>query len=64
MIRSRKHYWLGIVSAAVLAVGLTLPTASPLAKSGNNSGVIPPDDKAYGKSYREWSVKWAQWGLA
>ena len=53
-----------LVAALVLVAGLMMPITTPLAQSGGNPGVIPPNARPYGLTYGEWSAKGNQWGLA
>jgi len=63
MLSASQKYWRRIAVALVLVAGLLMPTTTPLAQSGGNPGVIPPNARPYGSTYEQWSAKWNQWGL-
>ncbi len=63
MNRSRKNHGRGLIAVLALVIGLLLPTTPPPAQAqGNlNPGVLPPNSRAFGKTYGEWGAKWWQW---
>ena len=64
MIKNSKQYRRSILAALALVLGLAIPGTRPLAQSGGNPGVIPPNARPYGLTYAQWSAKFDQWGLA
>jgi hypothetical protein len=56
---SHRH----ILVALVLLLALLVPTSAVIARN-DNPGVLPPNAKAFGKSYEGWSAAWWQWALS
>src|SRR6478609_3831476 len=52
-----SNKWMARVSVLLIAAMLCLPGTSAMAKGG----VLPPNSKAFGKTYSEWSASWWQW---
>src|SRR5262245_26668196 len=42
MFKSRKQYFRNIAAVLILVLSLTVPGTKPLAKSGDNTKVVPP----------------------
>ncbi len=63
-LKTHKLETRGSGVAALVAVLLLLAMVPPMLEAGDgnagNPGVIPPDAKAYGMTYGEWSAKWWQ----
>jgi hypothetical protein len=52
-----RHSLVAVVS---IVIGLMLGPVSQAQAGNTNPGAISPQDKAYGKTYGEWSVRWWQ----
>ena len=64
MLSSKKHFRRSVLAALALVIGLTITTSTPLAQSGGNPAVIPPNARPYGLTYGQWSARWEQWVLS
>ena len=65
MIRNNKQYGKSLIAALLLFVGLMMiATKTPLAQSGGNPGVVPPNTNAHGTTYGEWGARWWLWALS
>src|SRR5262245_1253253 len=64
MFGFRRAKGLVVLAASVLTAGIFI-TSAPAGGNGNpNPGVAPPQSKAHGASYGEWSARWCQWALS
>lgn len=61
-MRSRRQYWLSIISVFVFFLALSLAPKSQ-AQSGGNPSIIPPNARFQGLSYSQWSANWWKWFL-
>jgi hypothetical protein len=53
----------GIKSTVLLLALLAAMTAGALADRNANPGIVPPNKKAYGKTYGQWAAAWQQWAF-
>src|SRR5262245_18921629 len=53
---TKSNKWMASVSTMLLTAVLLAGTLVT-----DNAGVLPPNSKAFGKSYSEWSANWWQW---
>jgi hypothetical protein len=51
------------LAVSALVLGLASP-GSGQGKGNPNPGVVPPNSKAYGKTYGEWAAAWWNWALS
>ena len=58
---ARKQYVRSIATALVFFLGLIVPTMISQAQSFGNPGVVPPNARAYGLTYGQWSARHWQW---
>lgn len=58
--QARASTWIGL--AVVLA--LLASTSASLADRNTNPQVLPPQARAFGKTYGEWAAAWWQWALS
>jgi hypothetical protein len=56
--------WHRVVVVIGVVVGLLAGTVLPAWAGNPNPGVIPPQAKAHGMTYGEWSAKWWQWAYS
>jgi hypothetical protein len=63
-MKSNLKRWYGVIAVGSIIVGLMAGSVSQVYAQNSNPGVIPPNAKAYGMTYGEWSAKWWQWALS
>ena len=63
-MKSNLRRWSGVIVAVSIIVGLMTGSASRVYAQNPNPGVIPPNAKAFGMTYGEWSAKWWQWAFS
>ena len=61
MLRLSQTHRRNFIAALALVLGLLAPITTPLAQSGGNPGVIPPNAR---RTYEQLSARWWQWGLS
>lgn len=54
----------GFIAVISIVVGLMAASVSPAWARNSNPRVIPPNAKAYGMTYGEWTAKWWQWAFS
>src|SRR3989442_8315950 len=64
VMKSNLRRWSGVIAAVSIIVGLMTGSASRVYAQNPNPGVIPPNAKAFGMTYGEWSAKWWQWAFS
>ena len=63
-MKSNLKHWYAVIVAFSIVVGLLAGSVSGVYAANRNPGVIPPNAKAYGMTYGEWSAKWWQWAFS
>ncbi len=63
-MKSDLQRWYGVIAVIGVVVGLVGASVSPVWAGNPNPGVIPPNARAHGMTYGEWSAKWWQWAYS
>lgn len=63
-MNNNLRHWYKAIGVVSVVVGLGAGSVSHAWAGNPNPGVIPPNAKAYGMTYGQWSAKWWQWAFS